>query len=221
MKKNITILLIFMTLLTNFIFAEDEQVSLSGPNLSVPLEIFGTWDPQIDPIFILSANSQSIDYTKETIDYQTENFDLSSAGQTETFSLSLYSNFTSYYYGYYSGYKNYDIYIYHSSEFVPTDDTLYEENKYPKVDINFNYDLNYSYFYDNYYIFLKNINRNKKLQYKGRTVSGPRYRFQVYVYPGLVSANIMNFDFSWDGYSKTVEQYWDMEAYVKVEIVGN
>lgn len=220
MKKNITILLIFMTLLANFIFAEDEQVSLSGPDLSVPLEIFGTWDPEIDPIFILSANSQSIDYTKETIQYQTEDFDLSSAGQTETFTISLYSNFSYSNKGYYSSSKVYDIYIYHSNEFVPTDDTLYDENDYPEVDISMNYNLN-NYYYSNFDIDYKNRNKNKKLQYSDRSLSAYRYKFQVYVYPGLVMSNIMDFDFSWEGYSRSVEQYWDMEAYVKVEISGS
>ncbi len=229
MKKKLMIILAFMTVLANFIFADDP---ISGPNMNTPLEMFGVWNPNQDPLFVLSANSQSIDYTQSTIQYQTIDNDLSVSNQTENFNLFVYSNFTNYWY-YSTSTQNYYLNIYHSSNFVPVDDTLYNANNYPIVPIFLNYTISqnqfliYSWYggwgwgstYEYYIDEDQNVqNLNATMNYGNRTLSAKRYRFLMKIPSGLQTVELMNFNFGWNGYTNQVNQYWDMEGYVLVDI---
>lgn len=229
MKKKLTIILAFMTVLANFIFAD---VPISGPNMSTPLEMFGVWNPNQDPLFVLSANSQSIDYTQSTIQYQTIDNDLSVSNQTENFNLYVYSNFTDYWY-YNTSTQNYYLNIYYSSNFVPVDDILYNANNYPIVPIFLNYTISQNQFLIYYWsggwgwgsTYLYYIDEDQNIQnqsatmtYGNRTLSAKRYRFLIRIPSGLQTIELMNFNFGWNGYTNQVNQYWDMEGYVLVDI---
>lgn len=219
-----------MTVLANFIFADDP---ISGPNMNTPLEMFGVWNPNQDPLFVLSANSQSIDYTQSTIQYQTIDNDLSVSNQTENFNLFVYSNYTNSWFNS-ANTENYYLNIYHSTNFVPVDDTLYNANNYPIVPIFLNYTINQSQFTlyswygggwgwsssNVYYIDEdQNVqNLNSTMNYGNRTLSAKRYRFLMRIPSGLQTVELMNFNFGWNGYTNQVNQYWDMEGYVLVDI---
>ncbi len=227
MKRKLMILLAFMTVLANFIFADD---SISGPNMSTPLEMFGVWNPNQNPLFVLSANSQSIDYTQSTIQFQTIDHDLSVSNQTENFNLYVYSNFSNNWSSYVYV-KSYYLNIYFSSKFVPVDDILYNANNYPIVPIFLNYTSTQSQFKQNswwggwnytyeYYITEdQNVqNQNTSMNYGNRTLDAKRYRFLIKIPSGLQTIELMNFNFGWTGYTNQVNQYWDMEGYVLVDI---
>ncbi len=229
MKKKLMIILAFMTVLANFIFAD---APISGPNMNTPLEMFGVWNPNQDPLFVLSANSQSIDYTQSTIQYQTIDNDLSVSNQTENFNLYVYSNFANYW-QYSTSTQDYYLNIYHSSNFVPVDDTLYNANNYPIVPIFLNYTITqnqfrlYSWYggwgwgstYEYYIDEDQNVqNLNATMNYGNRTLSAKRYRFLMKIPSGLQTVELMNFNFGWNGYTNQVNQYWDMEGYVLVDI---
>jgi hypothetical protein len=235
MKRRITILLVIMTTLANFIFAD---TNVSGPDLTNPLEIYSIWNSNDDPLFILSASSQSIDYTQSSIQFETEDFDLSISNQTENFSLYVFSNYLSWLNNYYDvneEYKEYYLDIYFSQHFVPVDDTEFSADDYPIVDIYFNktisqettsyYSFNgrrYIYNTDNYIDEVSWYQGSSTtMDYGSRNVDAYLYRYEIIVPSGLHSLDLINFNFGWDGYTDTVDQYWDMEAYVRVAITSN
>lgn len=56
------------------------------------------------------------------------------------------------------------------------------------------------------------------MNYGNRTLSAKRYRFLMRIPSGLQTVELMNFNFGWNGYTNQVNQYWDMEGYVLVDI---
>ncbi len=227
MKRKKIILLMIVTVLTSFIFADPLITPISGLSLNTPLEISGIWNPNKNPIFILSANYQGIDYEQNSIQYQTEDYNLANSGQTESFNLYTYSNFSS------SGWifrKNYELNIYYSEIFHPVEDTLYDAGiaNYPNISISLNYNLSQSEF--GFWIFTtKYIAADQSVQNQSttmnygvnRTVNARRYKFDIAIPSGMQALDLINFNFGWDGYTNSVSQLWDMEGYVKVVIVSN
>ncbi|MGD1821061.1 MAG: hypothetical protein ACPKOI_14440 [Pleomorphochaeta sp.] len=227
MKIKRLILLLFMTTLATFIFAS-ERIEVAPPG--VPLEIYGIWNPNEEPLFILSANSQSIDYTQSTIQYQTADYDLSVPNQTENFNIYLYSNYN--YWSYYGSTKNYTLNIYFSNYFVPVDDTLFSQNNYPSVPIYLNETLSNKTFSVsswpwgsttyNYIEADSNVqNQSSSITYENRTVPAKKYGYNIRIPSGLNSLDLIYFNFRWNGYTTPVNRYWDMEGYVRVEIISN
>ena len=228
MKIKRLVLLLFMTTLATFIFASERiEVAPSG----VPLEIYSVWNPNQNPLFILSANSQSIDYNQPTIQYQTADYDLSVPNQTENFNIYVYSNFGEYWH-HLEYIKNYTLNIYFSNYFVPVDDILFSENNYPSVPIYLNETLSNKTFRGNFlfygfgtYNYIEadsNVqNQSSSITYENRTVPAKKYGYNIRIPSGLNSLDLIYFNFRWNGYTTPVNRYWDMEGYVRVEIISN
>jgi hypothetical protein len=236
MKRKILVLLVIVTTLANFIFAD---IAVSGPELSTPLEIYSIWNPSSEPLFILSASSQSIDYSQSSIQFETEDYDLSYSNQTDNFTLYVYSNYSKTYKGDLVEYREYSLDIYFSEYFVPVDDTEYNAGNFPEVDIYLNKTLNQDTvtFHEEKNNGNGYINRtttdnyisesswyqgySTSMDYGSRNVDAYLYRYDIIIPSGLHSLDLIYFNFGWDGYTDTVDQYWDMEAYVRIDITSN
>ena len=219
-----------MTVLANFIYADP---SISGPSFETPLELYAIWNPNDQPLFILSAKSQSFNYAQTAngnqpvIEFETSDYDLSISNQTANFNLFVYSNFSN------NGWwwptvKNYELNIYFSDIFHPSDSNLYDNGMggYPIVPISFNYSANQNTFqgsrWTQYnYISLNQIDNNEEMDYSGRTnLAAKRYKFDINIPSGMQALDLIYFNFGWSGYTNSVSQFWDMEGYVRVEIIS-
>lgn len=207
--KNILKIIILLILIAsnNLLFA---TTVISGPDIEQGLEIYSLWTPTYyDPIFTLSTDTQTIYYSDNSISYESEDFNLSNPGQTEMFYLDVYSN-------HYYWTKRYNLYIYFSDQFHPTT----TETTYPQIDIEYNSEINNTSYWGNLkYIKLRNnFPKSDTISYNGRIVDATVYKYRIRVHSGIVDEELIRFYFSWDGYTQTVNQYWDMEGYVRVEI---
>ncbi|MGD1822413.1 MAG: hypothetical protein ACPKM0_06575 [Pleomorphochaeta sp.] len=221
MRKKIIFISLIMTTLANSILFS--ATPISGPNFGQPLEIYSIWNPNSSPLFILYANNSSIDYSQSTIQYETEDYDLSVSNQTDDFTLYVESNF----YRPRNKYYLYDLNIYFSKYFVPVDDTEYNEGAYPEVELNLNATVSTDYFemwtppYYSYYYYIVpdyNVqNQNATLLYNGRSVEASKYTYSILISTGSHALDLIDFNFSWTGYTGAT-RYWDMEGYVLVEL---
>ena len=192
------------------------------------------WNPSEEPLFVLSANSQQIPYATGVynefieIEYSESSFDLSMSDQTCNFNLYVFSNFERPGGGNRPFFKNYNLNIYFSKYFTPVDNTLFNENNYPRVYINLDDFVSQSIYEAGkkkhttigYYIESDGVNENVGISYENRVVPATKRSYNITVPSGLHSLDLINFSFYWDGYTSQVYQYWDMEAYVRVEIVS-
>jgi len=205
--KKIVMITLILLLATSIAFAD---TIISGPNIEQPLEIYSNWMPyNFNPVFTLSTDSQSIYYSENSIMYETNDYDLSYPGQTETFYIDVYSN-------HWSWTKNYNLYIYYSDQFHPTSN----QTTYPDVDIYYNSVVNNTKYWKNFkYITLRGgYPKSDSISYNNRIVDATVYKYQIRVLSGLQDIELIRFNFSWNGYSLPVSQYWDMEGYVKIII---
>ena len=213
-KKIKIILLLFMTTLANSIlFAA--TVPIKGPVVDYPLELYAIWNPNSTPLFILSTLTDSIDYEQDLIQYSTDDYDLSFTNHTENFSLYVNSNFR-------FGVKFYILNIYFSDNFVPVSDIEYNNNDYPIIPLSINTTLNSDSFYYygiNNYISLYSIT-NSNIIYGSRLLDAKMYSYDILIPSGYNALELLYFNFYWTGYSQAVDQYWDLEAYARVEIVS-
>lgn len=212
MRNKIKIMILLIIALTNtLLFA---TTVISGPDLAQSLEIYSILTSNNnDPIFTFSTDTQIIYYSNDLISYESNDYDLSNSGQTETFYLEVYSNHNN------SGLKKYDLSIYVSDQFHP----VTTETAYPQIDINLFTEINNDKFRDNNknkkYINLRNnYPKNSVISYNGNNVDATFYQYRIRIPSGLVDIELIRFYFSWDGYIQTVNQYWDMEGYVKIII---
>ncbi len=223
MKIKKLILLLIVSVLTNYIFAD---IPIGGPSGSYPLGISSFFNPSEEPLFMLSVNSQNIDYNQSSIQYETYDYDLSLSNTSENFSLYVLSNFSSGHWKW-TDFEYYYLTITFSNNFVPVEDSEFDNEEYPLVYINFIDNLNtstYNYFSYGWgvgkYIYMDSINQgaSASISYGSREVQSKKYGYYIYIPSGYTSEEIIDFSFTWDGYTQSVTKYWDMEAYVRVEL---
>lgn len=212
-----------MLLIVNFNFADSyPDAYVTGDNSSNSLEIASVWNANQDPLFVLSSAFQGIDYTKSTVQFESQKYDLSIPGQSENFNLYVNSNFSL---NFWTQSRNFNLNIYFSEYFVPVDKTLYDEGNYPIINLSLNAVLNSEtfrfWFTDYRYIEATAQNQSAVMDYGGYGFPARRYRYSVKLPGGKNSLDLIDFNFSWTGYTTPVNRYWDMEAYVRVEITSS
>lgn len=223
--KKIVLLLFMTTLANSILFA---AIPVLGPNVQESLELYSVWNPNDAPYFALSTNGQYLDYSQSTIQYETSDFDLKYPSQTEDFIIHVYSNYSDDYY-WWNSISSYSLDIYFSENFVPVSDQEYYLDNYPEISLNFNQTLNTDLFYINWwgnrrrtysYISSNLKNQLSNINYGSRNVYARRYNYIIRIPEGTTNLDLINFNFSWDGYTQPLDKYWDMEAYVKVDITA-
>ena len=59
------------------------------------------------------------------------------------------------------------------------------------------------------------------MDYGTRQLNAIKYGYSIKLPSGKNSLDLIDFNFAWDGYTTPVNKYWDMEAYVRVEIISS